>query len=87
MKALLRLTIVIAAITLGMSGAAFEVPCGHGGVSGSVGCQDGSDKNDQVPGGVAGTVNTEIFFGYDDWAKHGYTTSEKNYYISLQKAR
>jgi len=27
------------------------------------------------------------FFGYDNWVNHGYTSSEINYYISLQSAR
>jgi len=65
MKVLFRLSILIAAITLGMSGAAFAVPCGAGGVSGSGDCQDGLSNNDKLSPTL--TVNDEIFFGYADW--------------------
>lgn len=47
-----------------LSNTAFAIPCGSGGVSGSVACQDGVGNND-FP--APATVNTQNFFGFNDW--------------------
>ena len=57
--------VVVAALALGLNGAAYAIPCGVGGVTGSVDCQDGIDNNDKVSDPL--TVNTELFFGFPDW--------------------
>ncbi len=59
--------LILTAVTLSFNNTAFAIPCGSGGVSGSVSCQDGIGKNDKTPGGVAVTVNNESFFGFSDW--------------------
>ena len=55
---------VATALLFCLQNIAFAIPCGSGGVSGSSACQDGADNND-FP--APGTVNSEVFFGFDDW--------------------
>ena len=56
--------LIIAGLTLGLNGAAYAIPCGLGGVSGSIACSNGppGDSNDQVADLISGN-----YFGFDDW--------------------
>ena len=58
-------TVLTIAVLLCMNNAAHAIPCGFGGVSDSTACQDGVLNNDYVS--IPHTVNTENFFGFDDW--------------------
>ena len=54
------------AMVFGLSGVASALPCGTGGVSGSVACQDGAlNNNNDFPAPTV--INSENFFGYNDW--------------------
>jgi hypothetical protein len=65
MKKIKEVLSFVAIFVLGLSGIAFAVPCSQGGVYGMINCQDGMDNNDKVS--MPLTVNTENFFGFDDW--------------------
>jgi len=53
-------------IFMGFQNYALALPCSQGSVSGSVDCQDGAiGSNNDFP--APDTVNTESFFGHDDW--------------------
>lgn len=70
---------IFAIMIISLNGNAFAVPCSLGSVSGSVKCQDGLANNDQFN---PLTVNTEKFFGYDDWIwleKDDEGTKETNF--------
>ena len=56
--------LLIAVLTLGLNGAVYAIPCGFGGVSGSILCSDGppGDVNDEVADLISGN-----YFGFDDW--------------------
>lgn len=67
MKIIKSFWIILLFITvlISLNNTVHALPCDYGGVSDSVKCQDGINNNDQVSFPL--TVNTEIFFGYDDW--------------------
>jgi hypothetical protein len=67
--------IALAMALFGFTGTANAVPCDQGGVSGSVGCQDGVGKNDSQS-----IVNDQKFFEYDDWVElNKYDVDEDEY--------
>jgi hypothetical protein len=59
------LFVMTVAVLFGLNTMAFALPCGSGGVSGSIECQDGIGNNDKVVNPL--TVNSEEFFTFDDW--------------------
>ena len=65
MKRIATTVLFSAGFVLLISNTAAAIPCGLGGVSGSIACQDGIANNDFVSDPLA--VNTENFFGFNDW--------------------
>lgn len=67
-KITLCILLILVSITVvfGLSGIASAIPCGSGGVSGSVSCQNGVGNNDQLSPPPL-TVNDQKFFGEYDW--------------------
>ena len=66
MKRIATTFLLSAAFILLICSNAAAIPCTSGGVLGSIDCQDGTTNNDFVSDPL--TVNTENFFGFNDWA-------------------